>query len=206
MEDFIVQIQQFSTEHIQYAPYIIFITLIMAGFNVPVSEDAWLFFSGVLASNRPEYTTQLFMAVYLGAYLSDLICYGLGRKFGPRILEIPFFSKIASAERIAKIAKFFHRYGMLTLVVGRFIPFGVRNGLFLTAGITRMKFAKFALSDFIACTISTSVLFYLYYQFGSSIVEIVKKFNIVFFSLAIIGIIVWYFLSYKKNHTPIINK
>ena len=38
---------------------------------------------------------------------------------------------------------FYKKYGALTLVIGRFIPFGVRNAIFLTSGISKMPFAKF---------------------------------------------------------------
>ena len=60
------------------------------------------------------------------------------------------------------------RYGFWTLLVGRFIPFGVRNCLFMTAGMARMPFLKFAVSDGIACFISSTVLFSLGYTLGKN--------------------------------------
>jgi membrane protein DedA with SNARE-associated domain len=72
--------------------------------------------------------------------------------------------------------------------------------LFLTAGLGKMDFQKFALADLLACTISTVVFFSLYYYFGNSIIEYVKQGNIVLFSLVAIGIGVYFYLKKKKNN------
>ena len=189
MEDLIQLIQ----ENIQYAHYMIFGLLLLAGLNIPVSEDAMLFISGILASQHPEYVVQLFIAVYLGAYFSDLICYGLGRVFGPKLFKIRFFANMVPPERITKISAFYQRFGVITLILGRFIPFGVRNALFLTAGLGKMSFTKFALSDLLACTISTVCFFSLYYYYGESVIDYIKQGNMIFFALVIIALgVFWY--------------
>jgi membrane protein DedA with SNARE-associated domain len=193
------ELLQFIQGNIQYAHWIIFGALLLAGFNIPVSEDGMLFISGVLASHYPDHLVRLFIAVYMGAYLSDLICYTLGLKVGPKLFEIKFFANMVPPERIDKIHNFYERYGIVTLLVGRFIPFGVRNGLFLTAGLGKMDFKKFALADLLACTISTVVFFTLYYHFGNSIIEYVKQGNIVLFGLVAIGIGGYFYMKKQKN-------
>jgi len=189
MEELIQIIQA----NIQYAHFIIFGALLLAGLNIPVSEDAMLFISAILASSNPEYLPHLFIAVYMGAYLSDLICYGLGRMFGPKLLEIRFFANMVSPERMTKITAYYEQYGVITLILGRFIPFGVRNALFLTAGLGKMNFIKFALSDLLACTISTISFFTLYYHYGESVIEYIKQGNMVVFSVVLFALgIFWY--------------
>jgi len=54
--------------HIEYAPIIIFSALLLAGLNIPVSEDGMLFISASLAAKNPHMLANLFIAVYLGAY------------------------------------------------------------------------------------------------------------------------------------------
>lgn len=178
--------------NIHYAHFIIFGALLLAGLNIPVSEDAMLFISAVLASSHQEYLPHLFIAVYMGAYLSDLICYGLGRVLGPKLFKIRFFANMVPPERIDKIHRFYEKYGIVTLLVGRFIPFGVRNGLFLTAGLGKMNFLKFSMADLLACTISTITFFTLYYNYGSAVIEYVKEGNMIVFSIAVIGIAGFY--------------
>jgi len=179
--------------HIHYAHFIIFGALLLAGLNIPVSEDAMIFISALLASKHPDYLPHLFIGVYLGAYFSDLICYSLGRFLGPKLFEIRFFANMVPPERVTKISAFYQKYGVITLILGRFIPFGVRNALFLTAGLGKMNFIKFALSDLLACTISTTSFFALYFHYGESVINYIKQANILIFSLAFILIgVFWY--------------
>ncbi len=192
-------ILEYIQMNVAIAPYLILGLLLLAGFNIPVSEDAMLFISALLAVKNPEYTYQLFFAVFLGAYLSDLICYAfMGRYLGSKIFKLKFFASMASPEKIEQVNNFYNKYGIATLLVGRFIPFGVRNALFLTAGLGKMNAWKFAISDFIACTVSCVSFFLLYYNFGETVIEYVKKGNIVIFSIAIVvGLLV--FLNKKKK-------
>ena len=135
----------------------------------------------------------------MGAYLSDLICYSLGRFLGPKLFEFRFFAKMVPQERIDKIHTFYEKYGIITLLIGRFIPFGVRNGLFLTAGLGQMNFVKFALSDLLACTISTITFFTLYYHYGSTVIEYVKEGNIVVFSIVAVALLGYLIAKRRKT-------
>ena len=96
-------------------------------------------------------------------------------------------------EHVDKIGGFYEKYGPLTLLLGRFIPFGVRNGLFLTAGLSKMRFLKFALSDLAAATITCGLYFWLYFTYGKAMIEVIKQSNVVIFSVAVVGVsfVVW---------------
>ena len=190
------QLLEIIQANVQMAPFIIFGALLLAGFNIPVSEDAMLFISAILAANNPELMPRLFIAVFAGAYLSDLICYALGRYLGPKLWNIKFFANMVSKDKVEKMSSFYSKYGALTLVFGRFIPFGVRNGLFLTAGLGKMNFLRFALSDLLAATISCTTFFTLYYKYGKSVIEIVKRGNMIIFSIALVALCI--FLLNKK--------
>ena len=190
---------EFVQSNVAYAPYAYLGLLLIAGFNIPVSEDLMLLTSALIAIKNPEMKYQLFTGVFLGAYLSDLICYGfMGRYLGPKIFKIRFFANMITQEKIDRINEFYSRYGMSTLIIGRFIPFGVRNALFLTAGLGRMNAIKFAIGDLIACTISCSFFFWLYFTYGEAVIDVVKKGNIILFSLAALGGIAWFVLKKRK--------
>lgn len=182
------------------APYIIFGLLLLAGFNIPVSEDIMLFTSALLAAKNPELLYPLFIAVFAGAYLSDVICYAfMGRFLGEKIFKIKAFKSMAPPEKIAKVTEFYEKYGIITLILGRFIPFGVRNALFLTAGLGKMNAVKFMISDLIACTISCVTFFFIYYTYGESVIEYVKKFNLVIFAVAVVVGTIVYFRKKKRQ-------
>lgn len=183
----------FIQGNVQWAPYIFLGLLLLAGFNLPISEDLMLLSSALIAIKNPHMKVELFMGVFLGAYLSDLICYGfMGRFLGEKIFKIKFFAKMVSTEKLNKVNDFYHQYGVLTLIIGRFIPFGVRNALFITAGLGKMNAWKFAISDFIACIISCTFFFWLYFTYGESVIDIVKRGNIILFTIFAAALTGWF--------------
>ncbi|EKE08253.1 MAG: hypothetical protein ACD_17C00263G0001, partial [uncultured bacterium] len=103
---------QFLFEHAQYAHWIVFGALMLAGINVPISEDLMIIFSAVLAATVvPENTLSLFVAVFLGCYISDWVCYWIGRALGPKLWHISWFAKTFEKKRIAQIQSYYEKYG-----------------------------------------------------------------------------------------------
>lgn len=175
----------FFLQHVNWAPYIIFGLLMLTGLHLPVSEDGMIFIAAVLASSHPDLLIKLYLAVYLGAFLSDIICYSIGKILGPRLWKVPFFAKRLKRQQVKKVHSFYERFGLLTLIIGRFIPFGIRNVLTFTAGISKMNVLKFIISDAIACLVSCSTFFLLYYSYGERMINYVKQANIIIFIFAV---------------------
>ncbi len=177
--------------------------MLLAGFNFPISEDLLMFISAVLASKYPNNFFQLLLGIYLGAYLSDLVSYWVGRKLGPKLWKIKYFARTITKNRIQKIGHHYEKYGIFTLIIGRFIPFGIRNTLFMTAGFSKMNFGKFALGDLTACTITTSVFFTLYFYLGEGVMDEIKRINYIIFIFFAIIILIYlikkYFLIKSKK-------
>ena len=205
--EFFSTFMQLITDNAQHAHWLIFGVLILAGLNVPISEDLMLVTSGMLASTVvPENTAKLFICVFLGCYLSDWIAYWIGRRLGPKLWKFKWFASMVCKKRFQQMKAFYRDYGFLTLLVGRFIPFGVRNCLFITAGMTRMHFGKFIFSDGIACLISNTALFTLAYSFGKNheiLFEYLRTYNLFVFSifLLVLGSVAMYFLLKKLYYT-----
>ena len=193
---------EFIHAHVAEAPYLIFGLLLLAGFGLPVSEDVMLLASALLAAKHPDQLAPLFTGVFLGAYFSDLICYAfLGRYLGNKVFQIRFFSKLVKQKRIEKVGRFYQKYGVIVLLVGRFIPFGVRNALFFTAGLSKMNVWKFALTDLLACLLSCSAYFAVYYTFGENAVEMIQKGNRALLLLLPLALLVcWFYCRRKKMY------
>jgi membrane protein DedA with SNARE-associated domain len=196
-------IVQFLFEHAQYAHWIVFGALMLAGFNVPISEDLMIILSATIAATIvPENTYKLFAGVFLGCYISDWVCYWIGRSFGPKLWNISWFAKTFDRKRINQVQQYYEKYGFWTLLVGRFIPFGVRNCLFLTAGLGKMPFGKFLLSDGIACIISNTALFTLAFFVGKNyhaLLGSIKTFNIFLFGAFVVSGIAFFWYKKKKK-------
>lgn len=194
------------TQHAHNAHWYIFIGLVLAGFNMPFSADVMILLAAVIAATLvPENTWLLFCSVLFGCYFSAMCAYWLGRLLGTQLPRIRLFSKLLSEKRLNGIKQFYEKYGIWTLIFGRFIPFGVRNCIFMSSGMSKLHFGRFILFDSLACLIWCSSIFYLFYTLGQNfqaVWEALKTFNLFIFgafAVAVIGII-WYKWS-KKSQT-----
>lgn len=194
------------TQHAHNAHWYIFFAILLAGFNLPLSADVLILVGAILAATVvPENTWLLFSSIVLGCYLSAMCAYWLGRLVGTRLTRYRLFAKLLSAHRLSKIKQFYEKYGVLSLIIGRFIPFGVRNCIFMSSGISKVPFGKFILLDALACSLWCSATFYLFYTLGHNyhaLWQTLKTFNLLIFaafSVTVIGII-WY-KSRKKVQT-----
>jgi len=78
-----------------YLHYVSFALLILAGFNLPISEDVVMIVSGSIAATVvPENTFIILVGCFLGAYISDIFAYCMGRYFC--ILCRPLFFKLGN--------------------------------------------------------------------------------------------------------------
>lgn len=189
-------------EYPQHAHWFILIFLLLASI-VPISEDFILMTSGIVASVFvPENTYKMWAFVFVGAYLSDWIAYWMGRLLGPKLLKFKFIAKIVKQERIDKMHAFYDKWGIFAFIVGRFIPFGTRNALFISAGMGKMSFLKFVLMDGVAALVSTSCAFWLSYKVGAHyevIWDVIKLYSLpLLIGLGILVVTVIGVIWYKK--------
>lgn len=171
----------FACAHAHSAHWIFFLLLMLAGLNIPISEDLILIVSGAIASTCiPDKALFLFSWVFAGCWLSAWEAYAIGRFLGPKVYDIRWFKHIVTPSRINRLHHYYEKFGVFTFIVGRFIPGGVRNALFMTAGLGKMPFLKFILRDGFACLISTSVLFSIGYALGNNyevVFHYIKTYN-----------------------------
>lgn len=194
-------------EHAGQAHWITLMGILLAGFSVPISIDLLIIASAMLAATVvPENLWLIFFCVFFGCLFSAHIAYWMGRVLGAQLLRWRYFAKIFPSERLKKMQKFYEKYGFFTLLIGRFIPFGVRNGIFMSTGMSRMSFFRFALQDLVACLIWAPICFFSFYLLGQSyesVKHFLQSFHLILFAalgVTVIGVI-WY-KKRKKITTP----
>lgn len=200
-------ILEFIAANVDHAYIIIFLLFILAGFYLPISEDVLLITGGALVSiYRPEKYFLFYTWLFFGAWISAWEIYWIGRLLGPRLYEIKWLSWLVSAKKIEKLHFYYERFGVFTFIIGRFIPGGMRNALFTTAGMGKMPFWKFMLRDGCAALISTSVIFYIGYVVGENYRLIVQNliaynrlaFAVIFVCL-FLGVSYYWFVHKKRK-------
>ena len=195
----------FVVQNSAYVPWMIFLLILLAGLNLPISIDVIMVFAAFFAANLiPEHTLVLFISVLFGTYFSAIICYWLGRKLGIKLLKLHYFSKILPKKRLKKVRQFYEKYGLLTLLIGRFIPFGVRNCIFITTGMSKANFRTFVFRDALASSLWVSIMFFIFYQLGHAYEVLllkIKTLNLYIFlgfGVTVIAF-VWYKIYNKKQ-------
>jgi membrane protein DedA with SNARE-associated domain len=170
-------------EYIEYYPFAAFIALLLAGLNIPISEDLVIITGALICQGKPEMLIPTFAAIYAGVAISDYFPYLLGKYIRKGTIKVNLLTRLFSPKKIIKIHRYLDRYGIFAFIVGRFIPFGVRNTMFMTSGLFGLKLRRFAIYDTTAAIISVSTLFFLAYNFGEAIEKPFHAVGIVLFVL-----------------------
>ncbi len=179
----------FVCQHAHDAYWIFFLLLMLAGINIPISEDIILLTGGALGSTclSQDQMIKLYIWIYFGCWISGWEAYWLGRLLGPKLYHIPWFKHFITPKRIERLHHYYEKFGIFTFIVGRFIPGGIRNALFITSGLGKMHFGRFLLRDGIACLIASLTIFSIGHWFGenyTTIVHYVRRYE-----LFVIGVV-----------------
>lgn len=102
--------------------------------------DSLLFVAGALAGNGLLNLEIILISLSVAAILGDTLNYWIGRYFGQKILDMNL--SVIRQEHIDKTHFFFEKYGGLTIIIARFIPF-VRTFAPFFAGVGRMSYGHF---------------------------------------------------------------
>jgi membrane-associated protein len=119
---------------------IIFVeTGLLAGFFLP--GDTLLLTAGVIASTGKLELPWVILVCTLGSICGDQLGYFIGKTFGSKVFSRPK-SKLFDPENVVKARAFFDKYGMITIIVARFIPV-IRAFAPTMAGVSGVPYSKF---------------------------------------------------------------
>lgn len=150
------------TENSLYWYASIFGVLFFTGIGLPpCPEEAGILYAAGLCALHPEAVRwwAAWPITGLGIVCADLILYGVGRRFGPRLFEYRWVQKVMSTERRQRIEGRFHQHGMKLLIMARFLP-PLRTGIFLIAGAARYPVYKFLAADLVYAVVGVGAFFF----------------------------------------------
>lgn len=127
--------------------------------------DSLLFAAGVFSADGGGLNIWATLIVFwAAAILGNTSNYWIARLFGSRIIDSGKV-KALTPERMAKLDHFFERYGGLTIVITRFMPFFRTFAPFI-AGTGHMNFGKFTFFNVIGGVSWVSLFVLVGYFFG----------------------------------------
>lgn len=146
------------------------LAILATGIGLPCPEDILLLLGGYLV-HRHEGSLALMVIVSLASVLAgDLIMFGLGRRYGRKILHWWLIRKLLPPERVVRIEGFYLKHGKKTIFFGRFAA-GLRPGIFLLAGTLQMSVVRFVVMDLLAALLSVPALVWLGRKLGKRFEE-----------------------------------
>lgn len=146
--------------------------------------DSLLFAAGVFSADGGGLTLMATLLVfYAAAILGNTSNYWIARLFGSRIIDSGKV-KALTPERMAKLDHFFEKYGGLTIIITRFMPFFRTFAPFI-AGTGHMNFAKFTFFNCVGGIAWVSLFVLVGYFFGG-IPFIQEHFEVII--LGIVGV------------------
>ena len=148
--------------------------------------DSLLFAAGVFSADGGGLSLAATLIVfYAAAILGNTSNYWIARLFGSRIIDSGKV-KALTPERMAKLDHFFEKYGGLTIVITRFMPFFRTFAPFI-AGTGHMNFAKFT---FFNCLggISWVSLFVLVGYFCGGVPFVQEHFEVIVLGIVAVSV------------------
>jgi membrane protein DedA with SNARE-associated domain len=153
--------------------------LVLAGAGFPIPEELPTVGAGIWVASNPDLGPARWLVLpvcFAGVLLSDVMLYGIGRLWGPRLLTYKWVARVVTPDKREKIEHNFHRYGVRVLLAIRWVP-GIRSPMFITAGVMRLPFVRFVLADGVAAVVGHSLLFFLAWWFGDQFKQLVETFE-----------------------------
>jgi membrane-associated protein len=144
--------------------------------------DSLLFVGGALAGAGFLSPGILLITLIVAAVLGDSVNYWIGHTLGMKVLEKKY--SCVKREHLEKTEEYFTRYGGLTIVIARFVPF-IRTFAPFLAGVGKMSYRWFITYNITGAVMWISAFVLSGYFFGS--IPIVKE-NFSLIIYAIIGI------------------
>ncbi len=148
--------------------------------------DSLLFAAGTFAALGSLNVFYLFLLLTAAAILGDTVNYWIGHLVGPKI----FFKedvRLLNRKHLLKAHAFYERYGGITIVVARFMPF-IRTFAPFVAGIGSMTYWRFLTYNVVGGVAWIAGFVFLGYFFGN-IPQVKHNFTLVIMAIVIISVL-----------------
>jgi membrane protein DedA with SNARE-associated domain len=136
----------------------------------------------------------LTMAAIIGTWLSDLLWYELGRRYGEKIIKRWGKWFFLTPVRFLKIEEMIRERGEWLILVSKF-SYGLNHAFMLAAGTVKFDFKKFLKYQFSVSVLWVLAFILLGRFFASSLATIEK--DIKFVGLAMLGIVLIFWAGEK---------
>jgi membrane protein DedA with SNARE-associated domain len=142
------------------------------GLGAPLSEDLIILAGGALVARGASFPLMA-LSAFIGQLGGDFLLFSMGRRWGPKALNLPGLKSLMTPERVRRMEERFAKQGNLLVVLARFMP-GMRTPTYLIAGLSQWPQGRFLGVDTVAAAVSAPLVTYLGYRFGPPLFQLVQ--------------------------------
>ena len=180
---------------LQYGYAGLFGLLVLGIVGLPVPDETLLAFSGFLISKGRFHPGPAFAAAWGGSVCGISLSYLIGRTAGYQAaLRYGKYLHVTE-ERLTYVHSWFERVGEWLLLGGYFIP-GVRHFTALVAGLSKLRYFKFAVFAYVGAAVWVTTFLSLGYFVGDhwqAVMNLVHRYTVAaLIVLAAAGGAVWW--------------
>ncbi len=147
--------------------------------------DSLIFAAGALAALGALDIKWLIILMCLAAVAGDTVNYWIGYWVGPKIFQKENV-KLLNKKHLMEAHAFYEKYGGITIILARFMPF-VRTFAPFVAGIGTMSYWRFMSYNVVGGILWINIFGWLGYYFGN-MPYIKKNFSLVILAIVIISV------------------
>lgn len=127
--------------------------------------DSLLFIVGTLCATGEMSLPVAMLILFAAAVLGDQMNYRIGHYFGPKVFQWEN-SRFFNRKAFDKAHAFYERYGGITIILARFMPF-IRTFVPFVAGVANMTASKFTMYNVVGAAIWVGSITVAGYLFGN---------------------------------------
>jgi membrane protein DedA with SNARE-associated domain len=189
----------------QYGYFVLFLGLFAESLALPFPGELAMAISGHLTNLGSFNILFIIFYSYFGAIVGTTVTYYLGYKLGT-----PFFDKYGkfffmNQERLAKMTKWFDKYGDKLILVSYFIP-GLRHFTGYVSGILKVRLRTFFFYNYMGGFLWVMTYVMIGKVFGQKIeqlLHIISQYTTVAIIVLVIGLVIGFL--FKQNKTAIVS-
>ncbi len=132
----------------EYGYYILALAIAVEGMGIPAPGQSLLIVASLLASTGKMSLPMVLTVAGASSFIGNSIGYFIGRQFGHVLTKKEWIKP----RTLSKLHQFIDRYGMLGLVISRFVE-GIKQFMCIGCGIAQMPVQLFLLGNFLAVTV-----------------------------------------------------
>jgi membrane protein DedA with SNARE-associated domain len=170
-------------------------------FGIPVPGETILIAGAVYAGSGGINIVAVGVAGFVAAVIGDNVGYVIGR-YGGRALVARWGKHVwLTEERLAAAEAFFERHGGKIIVIARFIE-GLRQANGLVAGITKMRWLKFAVYNMIGAALWVGCWVSIGFFAGQHITTIynyVTRYTVYAVIVIVVALVAWIIVRLRRK-------